>query len=458
MSKFLSKFVNRNSPSLSANDAEGRSRTISDAGPLRSRTVSAAISTDVPSFTLTSENGDSPVQPSTPGSLHRSNSRGSSNERRGRAESLSAVERTSSHPSLTSSGSPLNPRKSLDPNISTARPGSSGSGSSAVQGLDIDLGTSETKIGAQAAATQDNASASANTNGLDRLRHKLSSKSLKSQRKPSPPDTHPQEPVPSFTPVMFTQSAPPASQVVEVPPRTRSMELVDSPETAKDDIDNTPTTASFAPPEIDTAALSPSLSAISAKSGRSLPPSVIDSDAVSIASVNKKKTWRTGGNDKKRKPTGLASAIASSGLAMANPGITQSLQQQFVPPPVPPNSPPRQNGNPVKRSFSGGSAHKPKSASTSSRTRVNGAIVAEDAEAALYTDDESEDGLDLDDVPVTGFAVASNKRNAEFHEMFQSVPEGDYLIEGELISLSNIAVGDLLHVCKTMAVPCSVKS
>jgi hypothetical protein len=38
----------------------------------------------------------------------------------------------------------------------------------------------------------------------------------------------------------------------------------------------------------------------------------------------------------------------------------------------------------------------------------------------------------LDDVniPVTGFAVASNKRNAEFHEMFQSVPEGDYLIEG----------------------------
>ena len=53
-------------------------------------------------------------------------------------------------------------------------------------------------------------------------------------------------------------------------------------------------------------------------------------------------------------------------------------------------------------------------------------------DGAFYTDEsDSEDGLDLDDVPVTGFAVASNKRNQEFHEMFQSVPEGDYLIEGK---------------------------
>ena len=100
---------------------------------------------------------------------------------------------------------------------------------------------------------------------------------------------------------------------------------------------------------------------------------------------------------------------------------------------MPPNSPPRTQ-NPPKRSFSGGS-NRPKSASTASRTRVNGAngLASEDG---FYTDEsDSEDGLDLDDVPVTGFAVASNKRNAEFHEMFQSVPEGDYLIEGELGSL-----------------------
>ena len=50
-------------------------------------------------------------------------------------------------------------------------------------------------------------------------------------------------------------------------------------------------------------------------------------------------------------------------------------------------------------------------------------------------DSGSEDDLlDLDlgedDFPVTGFAVASNKRNADFHELFPSVPEGDYLIDG----------------------------
>ena len=45
----------------------------------------------------------------------------------------------------------------------------------------------------------------------------------------------------------------------------------------------------------------------------------------------------------------------------------------------------------------------------------------------------SSDGLDLDDrdIPVTGFAVASNRRNADFHELFPNIPEGDYLIEGE---------------------------
>lgn len=46
---------------------------------------------------------------------------------------------------------------------------------------------------------------------------------------------------------------------------------------------------------------------------------------------------------------------------------------------------------------------------------------------------ESESMLDeMEDMPVTGFAVASNKRNADFHELFPSIPEGDYLIEGML--------------------------
>ena len=44
--------------------------------------------------------------------------------------------------------------------------------------------------------------------------------------------------------------------------------------------------------------------------------------------------------------------------------------------------------------------------------------------------DEDDLDLDADDIPVTGFAVASARRNQEFPEMFPAVPEGDYLIEG----------------------------
>ena len=49
------------------------------------------------------------------------------------------------------------------------------------------------------------------------------------------------------------------------------------------------------------------------------------------------------------------------------------------------------------------------------------------------SDESDELDLDPEDIPVTGFAVASNKRNQDFHELFPSVPEGDYLIEGECL-------------------------
>lgn len=50
-------------------------------------------------------------------------------------------------------------------------------------------------------------------------------------------------------------------------------------------------------------------------------------------------------------------------------------------------------------------------------------------------DDDDDDDSDLDEhLPVTGFAVASNRRNAEFHGMFPAVDEGDYLIEGESLA------------------------
>jgi hypothetical protein len=59
-------------------------------------------------------------------------------------------------------------------------------------------------------------------------------------------------------------------------------------------------------------------------------------------------------------------------------------------------------------------------------------------------DDDSEDDellaeLNDGDIPVTGFAVASNKRNADFHDLFKTIPEGDYLIEVRLLAASDIA-------------------
>ncbi|WWC58203.1 uncharacterized protein I303_100739 [Kwoniella dejecticola CBS 10117] len=50
-------------------------------------------------------------------------------------------------------------------------------------------------------------------------------------------------------------------------------------------------------------------------------------------------------------------------------------------------------------------------------------------------DDDSDSDLD-DDLPVTGFAVASNRRNADFHALFPSIDEGDYLIEDYGCALS----------------------
>lgn len=51
-------------------------------------------------------------------------------------------------------------------------------------------------------------------------------------------------------------------------------------------------------------------------------------------------------------------------------------------------------------------------------------------------DEEDESDSDLEDhLPVTGFAVASNRRQHEFHAMFPAVDEGDYLIEGGVFDI-----------------------
>jgi hypothetical protein len=45
-------------------------------------------------------------------------------------------------------------------------------------------------------------------------------------------------------------------------------------------------------------------------------------------------------------------------------------------------------------------------------------------------DEEDDTDSEEEHLPVTGFAVASNRRQAEFHALFPAVDEGDYLIEG----------------------------
>ncbi|WVR03539.1 hypothetical protein IAU60_000531 [Kwoniella sp. DSM 27419] len=50
-----------------------------------------------------------------------------------------------------------------------------------------------------------------------------------------------------------------------------------------------------------------------------------------------------------------------------------------------------------------------------------------------FDDDDDSDSDGGGDLPVTGFAVASNRRNADFHALFPTIDEGDYLIEDILV-------------------------
>ncbi|KAK4685181.1 hypothetical protein P7C73_g4972, partial [Tremellales sp. Uapishka_1] len=63
-------------------------------------------------------------------------------------------------------------------------------------------------------------------------------------------------------------------------------------------------------------------------------------------------------------------------------------------------------------------------------------------------DDDDDDGSDYNEpLPVSGFAVASNRRNADFHALFSAVDEGDYLIEDYGCALSkDILVQGRLYV------------
>lgn len=181
------------------------------------------------------------------------------------------------------------------------------------------------------------------------------------------------------------------------------------------------------------------------------------------ASKEKRRPWRRGSSNT-QKPTGLAGAIAASGLAMANPTMSQThlnasmvqlaenngtnnTSQKFSKSPSSISksathvksrsadlaSPsPKPKGSPLLPTRRRTTNTSPYSDNGSD---VDGPGYLElDADSGLDDDrsgTDSDSDLDLGehDIPVTGFAVASNKRNADFHELFSNIPEGDYLIE-----------------------------
>ncbi|OCB89012.1 hypothetical protein A7U60_g3819 [Sanghuangporus baumii] len=390
---FLSKFVK-------ANDGHPRSRTISDVGEIRGRrsasgTFEAKVNTP-PSVILTTENNNSPVAPSTPGSLHRQDS-----PRRSRSATTT----------------PSTPPKDLNDVTSipqTMSPESVPSGSPEM-GLGIDLGQlpklPEPVLSHPPGLPKESNS---NMNGVNHLaKRKTSSKSLKNQEV--------QNNVPSMSSIPISVPSTGSIQAFqEWHAAAKAAGLIESPTS-----DTTPTTANFSvTSEIDV--LPPSTSTTSQAS---LHPGSKDADAMSVSSAvssNKKMSWRRGSttSSKKHKAAGLASAIAASGLAMVNPAVAQSLNQFAPQPNSPRNVPVSPPGNTV-------GIRRKRGSSNTSHARTRSLTTAGDNEQ-YYSDLDSgsEDGLDLDDeIPVTGFAVASNKRNADFHDMFPQVPEGDYLIE-----------------------------
>lgn len=198
-----------------------------------------------------------------------------------------------------------------------------------------------------------------------------------------------------------------------------------------------------------------------------------NSDAASMYSVaestsgRKRKVWgrkqRSPTFDAQRSPTssalslspkrkvtspGIAGAIAASGLAMGM-GMTPVPQLDLtqLPPTPGTSSTLSDRGHRPRRSSDLSRAPRSRQASLnyaaseySDRDSYHSGDDLLDGGSGLEDDDDLD--LDADDIPVTGFAVASNKRNQDFHELFPTVPEGDYLIEGASLSSRSVIATD----------------
>ncbi|ELU44210.1 GRAM domain-containing protein [Rhizoctonia solani AG-1 IA] len=79
--------------------------------------------------------------------------------------------------------------------------------------------------------------------------------------------------------------------------------------------------------------------------------------------------------------------------------------------------------------------HRPREGSVASNSA--GSVRSSSPRPESIVSQSPVDGHDYDGAPqappIPGFVVASSKRNADFHELFPNIPEGDYLVQGEYI-------------------------
>ena len=157
-----------------------------------------------------------------------------------------------------------------------------------------------------------------------------------------------------------------------------------------------------------------------------------------------KKGWGRQGSMSSQKSTkskrkvhpsgGLAGALAGSGLALANPAMQRRIVPPVPPPiPRPQTSPSELSHRPARKDRHSHSANSRKSShnlSLGQEGAIEDDTIIQESGSEESEDDSSPDDLDLSEAaPITGFAVASNKRTADFHTLFPTVPEGDYLID-----------------------------
>jgi hypothetical protein len=135
---------------------------------------------------------------------------------------------------------------------------------------------------------------------------------------------------------------------------------------------------------------------------------------------------------------GLASALAASGLGIVPPSHVMALS----PTPAPVANMPlhkRTSATSLGRSTASGSPVRSRRSTTARPRDVSNASISTaqpvdgpEGSNSEDSDYDSADALDFgdDDIPITGFAVATMKRNQEFHDLFPTIPPDDYLIDG----------------------------